>query len=30
MTLSEQQIHALIAQDEGISLEFKTCGQQLM
>lgn len=29
MTLSEQQIHELIAQGEGISLEFKTCGQQL-
>ena len=29
MTLSEQQIHDLIAQGEGISLEFKTCGQQL-
>lgn len=29
MTLSEQQIHDLIIQGEGISLEFKTCGQQL-
>ena len=29
MMLSEQQIHDLIAQGEGISLEFKTCAQQL-
>lgn len=29
MMLSEQQIHDLIAQGEGISLEFKTCCQQL-
>lgn len=29
MMLSKQQIHDLIAQGEGISLEFKTCAQQL-
>lgn len=29
MVMNEQQIHDLIAQGEGISLEFKTCAQQL-